>query len=125
MKRIIRWVLLSIALAFIVCCRYMPTLAEGYARTVYPALSSILSAFSSLFPFPLMEAFVTILILVLIFYPIYLYKRGMHFRKIILREGEILAGIYVWFYLGWGLNYYRQNILKFIYVTTNMLHIYN
>ena len=110
MKRIVRWVLLSIALAFIICCRYMPALAEGYARTVYPVLSSVLSACSSLFPFPLMEVFVTSLILILILYPIYLRKKGTGFRKIILREGEILVGIYVWFYLAWGLNYYRHNI---------------
>ena len=48
----------------------MPNLAEVYARTVYPPLSAALSAFSSLFPFPLMEVFVVSLILALILYPI-------------------------------------------------------
>ena len=88
----------------------MPNLAEGYARTVYPALSAALSAFSSLFPFPLMEVFVVSLIFVLIFYPIRLRKKGTSLRKILFRVGEILAWVYVWFYLGWGLNYYRHNI---------------
>ena len=110
MIRIVRWILLCVALAFILCCRYMPALAEGYARMAYPVLSSTLSAFSSLFPFPLMEVFVVVLILWLIIYPIRLRKKRFRLRQIIFREGEILAWVYVWFYLGWGLNYYRYNI---------------
>ena len=110
MIRIVRWILLCVALAFILCCRYMPALAEGYARMAYPVLSSTLSAFSSLFPFPLMEVFVVVLILWLIIYPIRLRKKGMSLGQIIFREGEILLWIYVWFYLSWGLNYYRYNI---------------
>ena len=110
MIRIVRWILLCVALAFILCCRYMPALAEGYARMAYPVLSSTLSAFSSLFLFPLMEVFVVVLILWLIIYPIRLRKKGMSLGQIIFREGEILLWIYVWFYLSWGLNYYRYNI---------------
>ena len=110
MIRIVRWILLCVALAFILCCRYMPALAEGYARMAYPVLSSTLSAFSSLFPFPLMEVFVVGLILWLIIYPIRLHKKRFRLRQIIFREGEILVWIYVWFYLSWGLNYYRYNI---------------
>ena len=106
----VRWIGLFLALSFITLCRYIPQLAEGYALVVYPPLSAALSAFSSLFPFPLMEIFVVSLILVLILYPIHLRKRGIRFRKIILREVEILAWVYVWFYLAWGLNYYRHNI---------------
>ena len=106
----IRWVLLLLSITFVGVCRYVPSLAEGYARTVYPILSSSLSAFSSLFPFPLMEVFVVSLILALILYPIRLHKKGMSLRKILFREGEMLAWVYVWFYLGWGLNYYRYNI---------------
>ena len=105
-----RITILLIGIAFVVSCRYMPDLAEWYARMVYPALSAALSAFSSLFPFPLMEVFVVGLILALILYPVRLRKKGIRLRKIIFREGEILAWVYVWFYLAWGLNYYRHNI---------------
>ena len=73
----------------------MPNLAEGYAQMVYPPLSATLSAFSSLFPFPLMEVFVVGLILALIIYPIRLRKKGIRLRKILFREGEILAWVYV------------------------------
>ena len=107
---ILRWALLFSSLAFIVLCRYLPGIAEWYARTVYPPLSAALSAFSSLFPFPLMEISVIGLVLALILSPIRLRKKGIRLRKIFFREGEILAWIYVWFYLGWGLNYFRYNI---------------
>ena len=107
---ILRWILPLLGIAFITLCRYQPGIAEWYARTVYPPLSAALSAFSSLFPFPLMEISVIGLVLALILYPIRLRKKGIRLRKIFFREGEILAWIYVWFYLGWGLNYFRYNI---------------
>ena len=110
MKRIIRLTLLLLGIVFVILCRYMPNLAEGYARMVYPPLSAALSAFSSLFPFPLMEVFVVGLIFALIIYPIRLRKKGIRLRQTLFREGEILAWVYIWFYLGWGLNYYRYNI---------------
>ena len=114
---IIRWILLLSGIIFTMSCRYMPDMAEWYARMVYPILSAALSAFSSLFPFPLMEVFVVGLILWLIIYPICLRKKGIRLRKIILSEGEILAWVYVWFYLGWGMNYYRHHIYTRMQVT--------
>ena len=105
-----RQALLLASIAFITLCRYQPGIAEWYARTVYPPLSAALSAFSSLFPFPLMELLVVSLILWLTLYPVWKRKKGIPWLKILLREMEMLAWIYVWFYLGWGLNYFRYNI---------------
>lgn len=110
MRRIIRVTLLLLGIGFVVLCRYMPNLAEGYARTVYPSLSAALSSFSSPFPFPLMEVFVVSLILWLVCYPIWKRRKGMRWLGILIREIEVLAWVYVWFYLGWGLNYFRYNI---------------
>ena len=86
MKRIVRLTLLLLGIVFVIICRYMPSLAEGYARMVYPPLSAALSAFSSLFPFPLMEVFVVGLIFALIIYPIRLRKKGIRLRQILFRE---------------------------------------
>ena len=110
MKRIVRLTLLLLGIVFVIVCRYMPNLAEGYARMVYPSLSAALSAFSSLFPFPLMEVFVVGFILWLVCYPIWKRRKGICWQKILFREIEMLAWVYVWFYLSWGLNYYRYNI---------------
>ena len=105
-----RQALLLASIAFITLCRYQPSIAEWYARTVYPPLSAALSAFSSLFPFPLMELLVVSLIFWLILYPVWKWKKSIPWRKILLREMEMLAWVYVWFYMGWGLNYFRHNI---------------
>ena len=105
-----RQALLLASIAFITLCRYQPSIAEWYARTVYPPLSAALSAFSSLFPFPLMELLVVSLILWLILYPVWKRKKSIPWRKILLREMEMLVWVYVWFYMGWGLNYFRHNI---------------
>ena len=110
MKKFLRLTLLLLGIIFVILCRFMPNLAEGYALTVYPSLSATLSAFSSLFPFPLIEVFVVGLILWLICYPIWKRRKGICWRKILFREIEMLAWVYVWFYLSWGLNYYRYNI---------------
>ena len=110
MKKFLRLTLLLLGIIFVILCRFMPNLAEGYALTVYPSLSAALSAFSSLFPFPLMEVFVVGLILWLVCYPIWKRRKGICWRKILFRETEMLAWVYVWFYLSWGLNYYRYNI---------------
>ena len=109
-QRTIRRTLLALGMTFVILCRYQPSIAEWYARTVYPPLSAALSAFSSLFPFPLMELLVVSLILWLTLYPVWKRKKGIPWLKILLREMEMLAWIYVWFYLGWGLNYFRYNI---------------
>ena len=109
-QRTIRWTLLALGMTFVILCRYQPGIAEWYARTVYPPLSAALSAFSSLFPFPLMELLVVSLILWITLYPVWKRKKGIPWLKILLREMEMLAWIYVWFYLGWGLNYFRYNI---------------
>ena len=114
---IIRWVLLFVILVFIVCCRYSPILAEGYARVVYPSLSAILSAFSSLFPFSLDEIFVCVAIGWLIAFVIWKHLKGVRWRFILLKELECLVWIYVWFYLGWGLNYFRYNVYARMQVT--------
>lgn len=107
---IIRRALLLASITFIIACRYMPALAEWYAHEVYPFLSSVLSAISSLFPFPLEEILVVSLILWLVLYPVRKRKKDISWRKILLGEVEILAWVYVWFYMGWGLNYFRYNI---------------
>ena len=57
---VMRWGLPILAILFIILCRYQPAWAEGYARIVYPALSVVLSAFSSLFPFSLEEVLAVI-----------------------------------------------------------------
>lgn len=95
---------------FIVLCRFLPSWAEGYARRVYPVVSAVLSGFSSVFPFSLEEVLVPGIVLWMILYPVFKRRRGGTRKSILVREAEVLAWVYIWFYLGWGLNYFRYNI---------------
>ena len=106
----LRWGLPILAILFVFLCRYQPAWAEGYARMVYPFLSSVLSAFSSLFPFSLEEVLVVVCILWILLFPVQQRRKGKSWKYIGGRELEMLAWIYVWFYFGWGLNYFRYNI---------------
>ena len=99
-----------LAILFVFLCRYQPAWAEGYARMVYPFLSIALSAFSSLFPFSLEEVLVVVCILWILLFPVLQRRKGKSWKYIGGRELEMLAWIYVWFYFGWGLNYFRYNI---------------
>lgn len=106
----LRWIVLLLALSFIIYCRYSPLMAEKYAQTVYPIFSAVFSAFSSVFPFSLEEILIVGLILWIILFPIRKRLKNHTWKRIFLCELEVFVWIYVWFYLGWGLNYFRYNI---------------
>lgn len=107
---IIRWILLVVLFVWIVCCRYFPFMAEGYARMIFPSFSAILSAFSAIFPFSIDEIFICLAIVWLVAYVVWKRSKGVCWKRIILGELEFLIWIYVWFYVGWGLNYFRYNL---------------
>lgn len=107
---ILRYILPLMLILFIVLCRFIPALAEGYARHVYPIFSIILSAVSSLVPFSLEEILVIGIVLWLVVYPIIKRRKRKTWKRILGREVELLVWVYIWFYLGWGLNYFRYNI---------------
>jgi len=105
-----RWGLPFLAILFVILCRYQPAFAEGYARIVYPPLSAVLSAFSSIFPFSLEEVLVVVIILWMFLFPVWKRRKGCSWKSIWGREVEMLVWVYIWFYFGWGLNYFRYNV---------------
>ena len=109
-KSLPRYFVLTFLLLFVAISRWVPSLAEGYALHVYPVVSAVLSALSSLFPFSLEEVLVVGLLLWMMIYPVLKRRKKKNWKFIISKEVEVLAWIYVWFYLGWGLNYFRYSI---------------
>ena len=103
-----------VLLAFILVCRYSPQTGEFYARQIYPAVSASFSAFSSLFPFPLMEFVVIAMVMALVAVPVIVFRRNLKspWKNLMVREAELIVWIYVWFYIGWGNNYFRQSIYE-------------
>lgn len=69
--------------------------------------------FSNLFPFAIGDLFIFLSIAGVIIYPIYArLRKKLSWKKILLRDGEYLLWIYVWFYLAWGLNYSQKNFYQ-------------
>ena len=91
----------------------IPALGNLYSQTVYPVISRVLSFFSNLFPFAIGDLFIFGSITGVIVYPFYArIRKKLPWKKILLRDGEYLLWVYVWFYLAWGLNYSQPNFYQ-------------
>ncbi len=110
-RYLLRCILPFVCLLYIACCRFLPVWAESYARTVYPVLSAGLSAGSSVFSFSLEEPLIIGVLLWAIAYPFWKRRKGQtHGKHILYKEMEVGVWMYIWFYLGWGLNYFRYSV---------------
>lgn len=105
----IRWVVLAVLLVFIRIVMLYPAVGEWYARQVYPAISAVLSGFSSLFPFSVGDCFIYGSIAGLIVYLVYAIVKRRSWIKTLGRITEYLLWVYVWFYMAWGMNYFRAD----------------
>lgn len=109
----IRYIILGILLLLVWMTQWIPALATIYSQKVYPVISFVLSAFSNLFPFAIGDLFIFLSIVGVIVYPIYArLRKKLSWKRILLRDGEYLLWIYVWFYLAWGLNYSQKNFYQ-------------
>ena len=113
MKPNVRYLVLGVLLGLVWLTQLIPALATFYSQTVYPCFSYILSSFSNLFPFAIGDLFIFLSIAGIIIYPIYArLRKKTPWKKILLRDGEYLLWVYVWFYLAWGLNYSQKNFYQ-------------
>lgn len=106
--KVIRRTLLALLLLFVLFCRFIPAWGEWYAVSLYPYISYGLSSFSSLFPFSLGDCFIIGGITGMTAYFVYALCRKNGRKRRLLRWLESGVWIYVWFYLAWGLNYFRM-----------------
>ncbi|WP_280747531.1 DUF3810 domain-containing protein [Parabacteroides sp. PF5-9] len=86
-----------------------PTHGEWYSRRIYPFLSGVLSRFSSVFPFSIGDCFIYGSIFGLLFYLGASLIRRYRVKRTLRHIVEYLLWVYVWFYMAWGLNYFRQD----------------
>lgn len=116
MKPNVRYLVLGVLLGLVWLTQLIPALATFYSQTVYPCFSYILSSFSNLFPFAIGDLFIFLSIAGIIIYPIYTrLRKKTPWKKILLRDGEYLLWVYVWFYLAWGLNYSQKKDRNSVY----------
>lgn len=105
----VRWIVLAVLLVLIWIAMGNPRWGEWYARAVYPSLSAVLSRFSSWFPVSAGDCFIYGSIAGLLGYLVYALVRRRRISRALRHSVEYLAWVYVWFYLAWGLNYFRED----------------
>lgn len=113
-KRVIISYVIGLALAgFILLCRLNTCVADFYAVSIYPVVSMVFSAVSSVFPFSLNDLVITGSIAAIIAVIVSSIRLGRKagWKRLLLQEGLLELWIFVWFYLGWGANYFRSDIL--------------
>ena len=105
----VRWIILAILLISVWIVMGNPRLGEWYSRSIYPWVSGMLSRFSCLFPFSVGDCFIYGSIAGLLGYLSYAIIRRRRIGRTIRHVVEYLAWVYVWFYIAWGLNYFRKD----------------
>lgn len=105
----IRWGIEAFLVVFILVCRFSPMCGEWYARVVYSVVSAVVSACVSWIPFSLEEWLVAGIVVAFAVIPVWSRRRGDVWRTVLRREAEIAVGVWCWFYMGWGINYFRYD----------------
>lgn len=107
----IRWAVLGALFAGVLVFRFCPGTGEVYARTLYPSISWALSFVASAFPFSLEEVLAVSVAVGVVAGTVVARKRHVAWRRIGAIVVETALWIYVWFYWGWGMNYFRDSLL--------------
>ena len=110
MKIRVRHIVLLSLFAFVLTARFSVRIGEWYSLAIYPKVSSVLSFLVSWIPFSLEEIVVIGGVICLVCIVLYGILTHLGFRTTLFRSCEFLLWIYVWFYIGWGCNYYRESI---------------
>ena len=100
-----------ILLAFVIGCRFITPLADFYAERCYPYISAVLSLIASIVPFSLEEVVIIGLAAVLIFILVRAIRRKEGFLGWLAKTARLAMWIVVWFYMGWGNNYFRTPLI--------------
>ena len=91
--------------------RQHPGFVENwYSEKIYPQLASLLSTISFVFPFSLDDVFYAVLILLPLVLLVQIFTKRLKWKaagKLLL---NILATVYILFYVLWGFNYFRSSL---------------
>ena len=105
----IKYAIPAIFLVFIFLCSRIPALAEWYMQHFYPLIATVLSFFSRLVPFSLLDI---PLVLAIILFPasiVMMCLRKLRFRKWLKIISLSVLWIVIWFYMAWGIAYFRPD----------------
>lgn len=109
---LIRYAIPALFLVWIWFTMASPARSEWYAVHLYPYVAKILSNISRWVPFSLGDCFIYGSILGIILYIIVRMIRRKSFLKTLSQVFLYLVWVYIWFYLAWGLNYFRPDFFN-------------
>lgn len=98
--------------AFTFFCRFCTPLADWYSLNVYPVISDLQSWLTSWMSYNLQEPVVGLLILAAIVFIVFAVVRKWGFWRCLRYELTLGLWTYVWFYMGWCVNYSRSSIYE-------------
>jgi hypothetical protein len=105
-----RTLIVSVVLfALIILFSYVPVLSEWYMRAVYPGVATLLSSFSSLFPFSLYDLFLIGAVIWLLMIIVLAIVRRSGFVRFLFSLLRFVTVLVAWFYFSWGIAYFRQD----------------
>ena len=104
-KSLLSALIAALLLGVVLLCRALPGLADGYALHFYPLWSGAASWLSARLPVSLEEWIVLGAVVLAVVYLVRLKKRWAALISLLL-------WITVWFYAGWGVNYFRSSIYR-------------
>ena len=96
-------------LVFVFICSRIPALAEWYMQNFYPPIATVLSFFSRLVPFSLLDIPLVLTIILLPTSIVMMCLRKLRFRKWLKIISLSVLWILVWFYMAWGIAYFRPD----------------
>ena len=85
---------------------------DWYATRVYPGLSAALSWIASPFGFSLTEIVLLAAIAAAVWILVRAIRRHKKWWRCVLAELALVLVVIVWFYMGWGFNYFRSSIFQ-------------
>lgn len=110
--RTIRRAVLAVLAVGVLSVRFCPRLGEAYALRLYPVISRVLSWMAAAVPFSLDEVLVLAAVSAALIGIPWARRRGVCWKRIGGTVGEAALWMYVWFYWGWGLNYFRDGLCR-------------
>ena len=99
-------------LAFCLLCRYCLPAADFYAEKLYPFISGTLSLAGSLLPFSLTVITVICLVATFLLFIVQAIRHRDNSFFWLRKSLSVLLWAFVWFYMGWGNNYYRTGLYQ-------------
>ena len=106
-KRIALLCATALSILFVLLCRWNTGIAEWYMQYVYPVFAVTLSYISNIFPFSLFDVLTIAAAVVLIVSIVQLFRRKLKFLRWLYLLGMSAIWVILWFYLAWGISYYR------------------